>query len=112
MPPSVVISPRGEDRLRGGHPWIYRADVADAHAEAGDIVQVRSRRGQALGWALFSNRSQITLRMLTYGESIADAALVRRRIEAAMAFRESLAIDANADRLVHGQAALLASVSV
>ena len=27
--PSVVISARGEQRVRGGHPWIYRADVVD-----------------------------------------------------------------------------------
>src|SRR5437868_10600449 len=112
MIPSVVISSRGEDRLRGGHPWIYRADVADARAAAGDIVQVRSPRGQALGSALLSDRSQITLRMLTYGESVADAALVRRRIESAIAFRASLAIDATAYRLVHGEADLLPSLIV
>ena len=47
---------------------------------AGDVVQVRSPRGQTLGSALFSDRSQITLRMLTYGESHADEALVRRVI--------------------------------
>jgi len=112
MIPSVVISARGEQRLQGGHPWIYRADVADARAAAGDIVQVRSPRGQALGSALFSDRSQITLRMLTYGEAVADAALVRRRIESAIAFRESLAIDATAYRLVHGEADLLPSLIV
>src|SRR4051794_16693075 len=112
MIPSVVISARGEQRLQGGHPWIYRADVADARAAAGDIVQVRSPRGQALGSALFSDRSQITLRMLTYGESVADAALIRRRIEAAIAFRDSLAIDATAYRLVHGEADLLPSLIV
>ena len=112
MIPNVVISARGEERLRGGHPWIYRADVADARAAAGDIVQVRSPRGQLLGSALFSDRSQITLRMLTYGESLADEALVRRRIEAAIAFRGSLAIDATAYRLVHGEADLLPSLIV
>ena len=112
MIPTVVISARGEQRLLGGHPWIYRADVADARAAAGDIVQVRSPRGQALGSALFSDRSQITLRMLTYGESLADEALVRRRIEAAIAFRSSLAIDATACRLVHGEADLLPSLIV
>src|SRR4051812_7480003 len=112
MIPTVVISARGEQRLQGGHPWIYRADVADARAAAGDIVQVRSPRGQALGSALFSDRSQITLRMLTYGESVADAALLRRRIDAAIAFRESLAIDATAYRLVHGEADLLPSLIV
>jgi 23S rRNA (cytosine1962-C5)-methyltransferase len=112
MIPTAVISARGEERLRGGHPWIYRSDVADARAAAGDIVQVRSPRGQALGSALFSDRSQITLRMLTYGESVGDAALVRRRIEAAIGFRESLAIDATAYRLVHGEADLLPSLIV
>ena len=112
MIPTAVISARGEERLRGGHPWIYRADVADARAAAGDIVQVRSPRGQALGSALFSDRSQITLRMLTYGESVGDAALVRRRIAAAIAFRGSLAIDATAYRLVHGEADLLPSLIV
>ena len=109
---TVVLSARGEQRLLGGHPWIYRADVADARAAAGDIVQVRSPRGQALGSALFSDRSQITLRMLTYGESLADEALIRRRIEAAIAFRESLAIDATAYRLVHGEADQLPSLIV
>src|SRR3954471_7409872 len=89
MVPAVVISTRGEERLRSGHPWIYRTDVADAHAAAGDIVQVRSARGRPLGSALFSDRSQITLRMLAYGEALADAALVRRRIESAIAFCEA-----------------------
>ena len=51
MVPTVVISARGEERLRNGHPWIYRADVADAHAAAGDIVQVRNPRGRTLGSA-------------------------------------------------------------
>jgi 23S rRNA (cytosine1962-C5)-methyltransferase len=112
MIPSVVISARGEERLRGGHPWIYRADVADVRAAAGEIVQVRSPRGQTLGSALFSDRSQITLRMLTYGETIADESVVRRRIDASIAFRESLAIDATAYRLVHGEADLLPSLIV
>ena len=39
-----------------------------------------------------SGASQIALRMLAYGEKPADEALIRRRIESAIAFRESLAI--------------------
>ena len=112
MMSTVVISARGEDRLRGGHPWIYRADVADAHAAPGDIVQVRNPRGRTLGSALFSDRSQITLRMLSYREEPAGEALVRSRIEAAIAFRASLGIDATAYRLVHGEADLLPSLIV
>src|SRR6186997_3105514 len=112
MTPTVVISARGEQRIRGGHPWIYRADVADVRADGGDIVLVRSPRGQIVGSALFSDRSQITLRMLTHGEQPADAALVRKRIEMAIAFRRALAIDATAYRLVHGEADLLPSLIV
>jgi 23S rRNA (cytosine1962-C5)-methyltransferase len=111
--PNVVISARGEERLHGGHPWIYRSDVADVSASAGDIVQVRSRRGgRPLGSALFSDRSQIALRMLAYGDDAADEALVRRRLDAAIAFRTSLGIDATAYRLVHGEADLLPSLIV
>jgi len=109
----VVITARGEERLRGGHPWIYRADVADVRAGAGEIVSVQSRRGgRPLGSALYSDRSQIALRMLTYGDRVADAALIRERLDAAMAFRRSLEIDATAYRLVHGEADLLPSLVV
>src|SRR5947209_1291966 len=103
MVPSVVISARGEERLRSGHPWIYRADVADVRAEAGDRVVVRGPRGRTLGQALYSDKSQIAIRMLTHGEQAADEALIRARIGAALAFRETLAIDATAYRLVHGE---------
>jgi 23S rRNA (cytosine1962-C5)-methyltransferase len=112
MHPTVVISSRGEERLQSGHPWIYRADVANVHAAAGDIVQIRSPRGRTLGSALYSDRSQIALRLLSYGDAPADLALIRRRLESAIAFRRSLAIDASAYRLVHGEADLLPSLIV
>src|SRR3978361_1987449 len=112
MIPSVTISQRGEDRLRTGHPWIYRADVVDVRANAGDPVLVRGGRGRTLGQAFYSDKSQITLRILTRGEQPADDALVRRRIEEAIAFRQLLAIDATAWRVVHGEADLLPSLIV
>jgi 23S rRNA (cytosine1962-C5)-methyltransferase len=112
MTPTVVISSRGEERLESGHPWIYRADVANVRAEAGDIVQIRNPRGRTLGSALYSDRSQIALRLLSYGDAPADLTLIRRRLESAIAFRRSLAIDASAYRLVHGEADLLPSLIV
>jgi 23S rRNA (cytosine1962-C5)-methyltransferase len=112
MTPTVVISARGEQRLRSGHPWIYRGDVADVRAAAGDIVTVRGPRDRVLGRALFSDRSQIAVRMLAYGDVPADERLVRRRIEAAIRFRDELNIDATAYRVVHGEADLLPSLIV
>lgn len=112
MMPTVVLSSRGEQRLRSGHPWIYRADVADIQAGGGDRVAVRGPRGRTLGYALYSDRSQIAVRMLSYGERPADAELLKGRIEAALAFRRGLKIDATAYRLIHGEADLLPSLIV
>src|SRR3954469_26020234 len=106
MSPTVNISARGEQRVRGGHPWIYRTDVVDVSAAGGEIVEVIGPRHRRMGDALFSDRSQISIRMLTVGDARADAALLRARIEAAIRFRESLALDATAYRLVHGEADL------
>ena len=108
------MTPRGEGRIRDGHPWVYRSDVADARAEPGDVVAVRNVRGRILGRALFSSRSQIALRMLdrSGSDEAAVEALLAARLEAAIAFRRSLAIDADAYRIVHGEADLLPSLVV
>jgi 23S rRNA (cytosine1962-C5)-methyltransferase len=112
MASSVTISARGEQRVRVGHPWIYRADVAAVEAEGGDLVQVLGPRQRVLGSALFSDRSQIAIRMLTRGEQPVDESLVRSRLESALRYRETLRLDATAYRLVHGEADLLPSLIV
>jgi 23S rRNA (cytosine1962-C5)-methyltransferase len=109
---TVTVSSRGEQRIRGGHPWIYRADVTGVDAAGGEVVDVMGPRARPIGTALFSDRSQIAIRMLTIGESADVAALVRARLERAIAFRASLSLDATAYRLVHGEADLLPSLVV
>ena len=109
---SVVINARGEQRVRSGHPWIYRADVVDVEATGGDTVQVIGPRRRTIGFALFSDRSQIPIRMMTLGEHPVDESLLRARLERARAVRDSLRIDATAYRLVHGEADLLPSLIV
>lgn len=111
--PSVaVISRKGVDRVRAGHPWIYRSDVAELHAERGAIVEVRDGRGAFVGRALSSTESQITLRMLTRTERPVDRAFWRDRLAAAIAVRARLALDGTARRLVHGEGDLLPSLVV
>ena len=110
--PHVVINARGEERVRGGHPWIYKSDVVDVIARGGDTVVVRNPRGLIVGRALYSDRSQISLRMLMVGEAPAGIDLWRARIEAAIAFRASLAPEATAYRIVHAEGDLLPSFIV
>ena len=115
--PIVILKPRGEDRVRGGHPWVYRSDVADVvDADAGAIVEVRGPRNRVLGHALFSDRSQITIRMISRAVSPTDPpiddAFWRARLDTAIRFRDTLQINATAFRLVHGEADLLPSLIV
>ena len=110
--PSATISTRGVDRARTGHPWIYRSDVTAVEADAGDLVQVAGPRGRPVGHALFSDRSEITLRLVSLGPEPPPAAFLRERIQSAIRFRESLGLDATAYRLVHGEADRLPSLIV
>ena len=106
MTPAAVVSRRGADRLRNGHPWIYRSDLVEAHAGRGDIVRVVSDRGRPLGWAYWSSESQIALRMLVNGTGPApdDGTWIGDRVRAAAAYRADLAIADTAWRLVHADA--------
>jgi 23S rRNA (cytosine1962-C5)-methyltransferase len=108
----VTVTQRGEERSRTGHPWIYKSDVARIEAAGGDTVAVVGARGRVIGQALYSDRSEIALRLLTRGTEAADSSLWRRRLEQAVRFRESLAIDATAYRLVHGEADRMPSLIV
>jgi 23S rRNA (cytosine1962-C5)-methyltransferase len=110
--PTALVSQRAEQRIRGGHPWIYQSDVEDVEAEPGAIVEVLGPRQRYLGVALYSAQSQIRLRMLTREDEEVDDAFWRRRLESAIRFRESLQLNATAFRLVHGEADLLPSLIV
>jgi 23S rRNA (cytosine1962-C5)-methyltransferase len=65
-----------------------------------------------LGHAIYSNRSEIALRMLTRGERAAGLDVWRARIGQAVAYREALQIDATAYRLIHAEGDLLPSLVV
>ena len=100
----IHLKPRGESRIRNGHPWVYRSDVGKIEADPGAVVQVVGARDVPLGYALYSDRSEIAVRMLTRGRDMPDLEWWRGRIDAAATYRESLKIDATAYRVVHGEA--------
>jgi 23S rRNA (cytosine1962-C5)-methyltransferase len=112
MVPTAVVNAKGEDRIRGGHPWIYRSDVMDVSPDRGPVLEVRGPRNRMLGHALFSPESQITLRMLARDDRPIDIAFWRNRLQTAIRFRDTLEIDATAFRLIHGEADLLPSLIV
>jgi len=86
--------------------------VLRADAIAGDTVTVVGPRERTLGSALYSDRSQIALRMLARGGEPAGLDLWKGRLDRAVRFREHLGIAASACRLVHGEADLLPALIV
>jgi len=110
---AVIISVRGVDRILSGHPWIYRADVADAaHADGGATVRLVDRKGRFWGQALYSSKSQIALRLLTREARPFDRGSLAERIRAAAGFREQVVEGAQAYRLVAAEGDLLPSLVI
>ena len=110
--PVVTISRKGEQRVQAGHPWVYRSDIVGVDAAPGDIVRVDDPRGRPIGFASFSDRSEISIRMISGADDEPSADMWRTRIAAAAAYRESLHLEATAYRLVHGEADRLPSLIV
>jgi 23S rRNA (cytosine1962-C5)-methyltransferase len=102
--PTVTINPKGEARIVSGHPWVYRSDVVEVHADRGDVVLVAGRRKTPLGHAFYSDRSEIALRMVSRASDVPGLETWRERLDQAVRYRDSLAIDATAYRVVHGEA--------
>jgi 23S rRNA (cytosine1962-C5)-methyltransferase len=109
---SVTVTKRGATRLRNGHLWVYRSDVLDTgDAEGGSIVSVRDQHGNFVGQSLFSDASQIALRLLTPTDEPIDREWWRQRIMKAAERRHESA-DTNAYRLVYSEGDLLPSLII
>jgi 23S rRNA (cytosine1962-C5)-methyltransferase len=109
----VVVNRKGEARIRRGHPWVFRTDVvaAEEGLDPGALVRVLGPRQVALGFALFSTRSEITLRLITRGTELPED-FIERRIEEALRLRAVVAAGAGACRIVHGEGDGLPSLVV
>ena len=110
---SVKVNKRGADRVRKGHLWIYRSDVAEVKdCQPGAIVRVADPNGNFVGQALYSDRSEITLRLLTQTDEVIDREWWRRRLREASARRDHIRPHANAFRLVYSEGDLLPSLII
>ncbi len=111
----VATSARGATRVRAGHVWVYRSDLAkDADAQPGSLVHVVDERGRKLGSALYSSSSQIAIRMIS-SEEINEGrlpSLISERIDAAVKFRKQVARDTDSYRVVFSEADLLPGLIV
>ncbi|HMI93001.1 MAG TPA: class I SAM-dependent rRNA methyltransferase [Polyangiales bacterium] len=110
---NAIVSAKGARRWDAGHPWIYRSDVTLRPDGDAGAVRVSDQRGKPLGIALWSPRSEISLRLVDRDpESALDAAWWHRMLSRAIARRSGTVGDTNAFRLVHGEGDGLPSLVV
>jgi 23S rRNA (cytosine1962-C5)-methyltransferase len=112
----IGVTRRASERLRTGHLWVYRSDVErvqPAELAGGALVSVVDGRGIALGTALYSDSSEIALRMVSRQAGVGREAYLgeaRERVRAAIRLRERLVTEAfsgdetNACRLAFSEA--------
>lgn len=101
---AVRVSRRAAINLRANYPWVYSSDVVDrGEAQPGDSVQVFGPDGALLGTAHYSSTSEITLRLLSRAAEAIDRDFFRRRIAAAIAWRNRVVSGSGAYRLVHAE---------
>lgn len=111
--PKVKVSTRGVKRIKDGHVWVYRSDVAAAEGiAAGAVVRVCDERGKFLGTAFYSSASQIAIRLISK-EAVGDLnGLLRERVRAAIAYRERFVSNTDAYRVVFSEADFLPGLIV
>jgi 23S rRNA (cytosine1962-C5)-methyltransferase len=106
--PVLHLKPGREKSLLRRHPWVFSGAVArlEGAPAPGGTVDLLAADGRFLGRGAFSPTSQIRARLWTFETAgPVDAAFFRRRLQAALAARQDLHLDAQTDaqRLVYAE---------
>ena len=106
--PLVTVTEKGERFLRGGHVWVYDAEVTAVSGgpQDGGIVDVVSKKGRYLGSGFFNSRSKIRVRILSKNANDRfDEAFFTRRLGYALDYRQTvMGSDFICCRLIFGEA--------
>ena len=73
--PYSEVKRGAEARIRAGHPWIYRTQIADlkGFSEAGGTVEVVDAGGRFLGQGFYNPRPSLCCRLLSRRDEAIDA---------------------------------------
>ena len=115
--PQIAITPKGEEALTGGHPWVYEGEVTSVTGSPadGDLVDVVSRRGSWLGCGFYNSHSKIRVRLLSRNanDDFSDA-FWERRVRYAWDYRKTVMgeTDSRCCRVIFGEADLFPGLTV
>ena len=104
---TVTLKPSKEKSLLRRHPWVYAnaIDRVDGNPVPGATVLVRAHDGRFLARAAYSAHSQIRARVWSFDEAEPiDHAFFKRRVQRALAHRQTMVRNTGAVRLIFGEA--------
>jgi 23S rRNA (cytosine1962-C5)-methyltransferase len=111
-----VFLKKGRERpVLRGHPWIFSGaiDETEGDSETACVADVFDAQRNWLARGLFSPKSQIRVRILTWQEEPIDGHFFTRRLTRALALRQKhLSSTTNAYRLVNGEGDFLPGLIV
>lgn len=100
---NVYLRRGREQRVLGGHPWIFRSDIEREDGAADGLpVRVLTSAGRFLAMAVYNPRSQISLRILSRRDEPVDGAFIRGRVRRAVDYRRRFA-DLGSCRLIFAE---------
>lgn len=100
---NVYLRRGREQRVLGGHPWVFRSDIEREDGAADGLpVRVLTSAGRFLAMAVYNPRSQISLRILSRRDEPVDGAFIRGRVRRAVDYRRRFA-DLNSCRLIFAE---------
>ena len=111
-----VYLKQGRERpVLNGHPWIFSGAIerADGKQESAGVADVYDYRKKWIARGLYSPKSQIRVRILTWKEEPIDQNFFLRRFTEALSLREKhLAGSTNAYRLINAEGDFLPGLIV
>ena len=111
--PTLRLKPHEHHRIADGHLWVFRNELADAPPEElGALVRVESSEGRSLGTGFSNPHSKIAVRMLGADVDDVGVAFFTQRLRQALALRQRLLPDAQAYRVIFGEADLMSGLII
>src|SRR5436189_3194184 len=103
--PNVVLKPKEEMRLQGGHLWAFSNEIAEAPpaVEPGILADLVHARTGFLGRGFYNPKSLIAFRVLSSQKEDIDERFFEKRLQDALDWRETLYPESHAYRWVFGE---------
>ncbi|HOJ29361.1 MAG TPA: class I SAM-dependent rRNA methyltransferase [Spirochaetota bacterium] len=110
----VILKKGKEKSVVHRHPWIFSGAIAHAEVSDGQLAAVCAHDGTVLAWGYYNSRTDIAVRLLSFGDRKPDTDLFVNRICASLTLRKVTGITqcTNAYRLIHSEGDMLPGLIV